>query len=256
MPFKSPRFAGNAVLEEILADPDTGTKKLAKHSPEDAVRLAQKALIDLHWVEPYRRADGTILVPPQFVDGDYGPWTTATVLAYKKRYGICYPPGDPNGTYDGYTGPRTLQRLDQHCHLLDEASAAISARVAELLATGAVQSIEIHADGLGLTVKPIRSSPGAYTSAVIDGEVGAIIYKHGLGAFAVYGDLYVEWVSRELQTGTGDATDTLGFPISDLLRGAGQEVLQVELGALTRDTATGAVTVTMTPGATVLRYEE
>ena len=113
MPFKSPRFAGNAVLEEILADPDTGTKKLAKHSPEDAVRLAQKALIDLHWVEPYRRADGTILVPQQFVDGDYGPWTTATVLAYKKRYGICYPPGDPNGTYDGYTGPRTLQRLHE-----------------------------------------------------------------------------------------------------------------------------------------------
>ncbi len=44
MDFASPRFAGNAVLEEILSDPDTGSKKLRKNSEGDAVRRVQKAL--------------------------------------------------------------------------------------------------------------------------------------------------------------------------------------------------------------------
>jgi hypothetical protein len=32
--FRSLRFSGDAVLEEILRDPDTGTKKLGPGSPE------------------------------------------------------------------------------------------------------------------------------------------------------------------------------------------------------------------------------
>jgi hypothetical protein len=32
--FRSPRFSGDPVLEEILRDPDTGTKKLGPESPE------------------------------------------------------------------------------------------------------------------------------------------------------------------------------------------------------------------------------
>ena len=68
MQFDSPRFAGDALLEDILNDPDTGTKKLQKHSPADAVRKVQQALFDMNW--PLR------MLPPitdesVFVDGRF-----------------------------------------------------------------------------------------------------------------------------------------------------------------------------------------
>jgi hypothetical protein len=47
--FKSLRFAGDPVLEEILNDPDTGTKKLQPGSDPDAVRRVQQAFFDLGW---------------------------------------------------------------------------------------------------------------------------------------------------------------------------------------------------------------
>ena len=42
--FRSPRFSGDAVLEEILRDPDTGTKKLGPGSPEaESIKKVQQA---------------------------------------------------------------------------------------------------------------------------------------------------------------------------------------------------------------------
>ncbi len=76
--FQSPRFAGDQVLEEILNDPDTGTKKLGPGSPPDSVRRLQQALYDLAWTFK--------ITPPvheqrDFVVGNYGPLTTKTVVA-------------------------------------------------------------------------------------------------------------------------------------------------------------------------------
>ena len=123
MQFSSPRFAGDPVLEEILADPDTGTKKLQKGSPKHSVIPVQQARFGLGWsgrIEPPERD------AQRFVDGDYGPVTTKTVLKYKEHYDIHFPPLAPTGSFDGFAGPRTLARLDKHCVLLYEAAAAIA----------------------------------------------------------------------------------------------------------------------------------
>lgn len=46
--FRSPRFSGDAVLEEILRDPDTGTKSLDRGSLEtESIKKVQQALFDL-----------------------------------------------------------------------------------------------------------------------------------------------------------------------------------------------------------------
>ena len=50
--FRSPRFSGDPVLEEILRDPDTGTKKLGPGSPEaESIKKVQQALFDLMWTQ-------------------------------------------------------------------------------------------------------------------------------------------------------------------------------------------------------------
>ena len=54
MQFKSPRFAGDVVLQQILDDPDTGTKKLQSGSDSSAVQKVQALLFDLDWL---RRLD-------------------------------------------------------------------------------------------------------------------------------------------------------------------------------------------------------
>jgi len=94
--FRSPRFVGDLVLEEILRDPDTGTKKLGPGSPEsDSIKKVQQALFDLMWTQ---RIDTPVSDPFQFVIGIFGPITSKTVLAYKRHYDIHFPPSAPTAS--------------------------------------------------------------------------------------------------------------------------------------------------------------
>ena len=116
--FRSPRFSGDAVLEEILRDPDTGTKKLGPGSPEaESIKKVQQALFDLMWTQ---RIDTPVSDPSQFVIGIFGPITSKTALAYKQHYDIHFPPDAPSGFIDHFVGPRTLDLLDEQCVLFDE----------------------------------------------------------------------------------------------------------------------------------------
>ncbi|HYO33103.1 MAG TPA: hypothetical protein VES21_09655 [Nocardioidaceae bacterium] len=257
MEFTSPRFAGNIVLEEILNDPNTGTKKLAKGSPSDAVSLVQRALRDLHWVAShFLTASGGVLLASQFVDGDYGPWTTATVLAYKRHYDIHFPPDAPVGTFDGFTGPTTLKWLDVHCTLLDEAAARIIQHVEDLHASGASPSLQLgEPDGLGRTTRPIRRSAGAQRHAMVDGAVGALVYKRDIGAFALHSQVFLEWVIRELAKGSGDSTGEVGFPTSDAFQTDTGSAVLVERGQISHDATTGISTFDLDPDLAVLHHD-
>jgi hypothetical protein len=78
--FRSPRFSGDPVLEEILRDPDTGTKKLGPGSPEaESIKKVQQALFDLMWTQ---RIDTPVSDPSQFVIGIFGPITSKTVTSW------------------------------------------------------------------------------------------------------------------------------------------------------------------------------
>lgn len=200
MAFESPRFAGNSVLEEILNDPDTGTKKLQKGSDLDAVRRVQQALFDLGWA---LRSNPPIPEPAIFVDGDYGPATTRVVLEYKTHYDLRYPPGDPNGFIDGYAGPRTLRKLDPQCVLLDEAAAAIDTKIAELSGSG------LTMQGTGPTTI-FDNSPGANRPAMIASTEGAVFYRRGVGAFEVHGAIFLAYTNEH-----GSAEGRLGYPVTD-----------------------------------------
>ncbi len=202
MQFDSPRFAGDAVLEDILNDPDTGTKKLQKHSPADAVRKVQQALFDMNW--PLR------MLPPitdesVFVDGDYGPATEATVLAYKQHYDIHFPPDAPTGSYDGLTGPRTLRKLDPQCVGFDAAAAAIEQKAADLQAAG----LTVELNQIRPTTAPVLNSSGSLRTAVIEVTDGAIFHERGIGAFEVHGAIFDEYKRQNGPSGS------LGFPVSD-----------------------------------------
>jgi Fungalysin metallopeptidase (M36)/Fungalysin/Thermolysin Propeptide Motif len=200
MDFASPRFVGNDILLEILNDPDTGQRKLGKGSDVDAVRRVQQALFDLGWSllisEPVADEE-------KFVDGDYGPATSETVVTYKTHYGLRFPPNDPNGIIDGFTGPRTLRNLDPQCVLLDEASAAIDARVQELQAAGV--TVEA-ADGTRI----FDDTPGAFRTATITGADGALFFRRGIGAFEVHGAIFASYTAEH-----GSAEGELGYPVSD-----------------------------------------
>jgi hypothetical protein len=103
--FRSPRFIGDRVLEAILRDPDTGTKKLGPGNLEkDSIKKVQQALFDLMWTQ---RIDTPVSDPFHFVIGIFGPITSKTVLAYKRHYDIHFPPSAPTGIIDHFVGPRT-----------------------------------------------------------------------------------------------------------------------------------------------------
>jgi len=236
--FMSSRFAGDPVLEDILNDPDTGTKKLQPGSPPDSVRRLQKALFDLGWtlrIHPplYEEAD--------FVVGNYGPRTTEAVLAYKTHYDIHFPPAAPVGVIDGLAGPRTFARLDEQCALLDEAIAVINQRIADLNAAGAAVQPLLQR----FATLPIERTSGTHSLATVAGAQGAILYKRGIGAFEVHGGIYDTYLNQ------GYASGPFGFPISDeRADGAGFRIANFENGAIRCELATGVVSVVwLTPGA-------
>jgi hypothetical protein len=202
MEFNSPRFAGDAVLEEILNDPDTGTKKLQSGSPADSVRRVQQALFDMGWS---LRIDPPVFDEAAFVDGDYGRRTTEAALAYKKRYDIHFPPSAPTGFYDGFTGPRTLQRLDQQSVMFDESVAAIESKALALQAAGV--SVQLSTDAPSTVT--ITGTHGVIRPALIAAANGALFHEHSVGAFEVHGAIFDTYMRQ------GNAAGALGFPVSD-----------------------------------------
>jgi hypothetical protein len=200
--FASPRFAGDDVLERILDDPDTGALKLGPGSPEQSVIALQQALFDLTWNQR--------IVPPvheeaDFVDGIYGPSTTAAVTAYKTQYDIHFPPSAPTGFIDGFAGPRTFRALDGHCVLLDEAIAAIREKEAALAADGTACEL-VNSEHATL---PILGTSGTFSPAHVDGASGAILFKRGIGAFEVHGPIFDAYLAGPFAGGG------FGFPVSD-----------------------------------------
>jgi hypothetical protein len=203
--FRSPRFRGDPVLEEIFADPDTGTKKLGPGSPErNSILKVQQALFDLLWTQ---RIDTPVSDPSQFVIGIFGPITSKTVLAYKRHYDIHFPRDAPAGLIDHFVGPRTLDLLDEQCVLFDECDAALAAKAAEVAAATGFRH-----DGPTL---PILNSFGAtriHTDGGIPGILSGLWFRRGLGtASRVFGPIYEEYERR------GFASGALGFPIFDQL---------------------------------------
>jgi hypothetical protein len=203
--FRSPRFVGDLVLEEILRDPDTGTKKLGPGSPKSgSIKRVQQALFDLTWTQ---RIDTPVSDPSQFVIGIFGPITSKTVLAYKQHYDIHFPPDAPTGIIDHFVGPRTLDLLDEQSVLFDECDAALAAKAAEVAAATGFRH-----DGPTI---PILNSFGATrirTSGGVPGILSGLWFRRGLGtASRVFGPIYEEYERQGFETGP------LGFPILDQL---------------------------------------
>jgi hypothetical protein len=232
MPFVSPRFSGDTVLEEIRNDPDTGTKKLGPGSPASSVEKVQQALFDLQWPQ---FNDPPVTDASTFVVGVYGPATTQAVLRYKTHYDIHFPPSDPAGSgfIDGFAGPRTLQRLDPQIALFDDAAAAIAAKALDLEAQG----ITVQLDTV-VGVFPLTDTRGLFQSATIDGSDGLIAFKRDTGAHEFHGNIAVEFGNQ------GGFAGRFGFPTSDEHDdGPGIRRSDFERGSLRLDVQTGTVSV-------------
>jgi hypothetical protein len=202
MPFVSPRFAGDHLLEEILKSGDTGERKLGPGSPAPSVRRVQQALFDLTWS---LLVDPPVIEEARFVDGDYGPATTRVVLAYKRHYDIHFPPSAPTGSFDGFTGPRTLGKLDFHVVLLDASRAAVLAKADLLRADGH----RVELDQTPPRAYPILGTRGILWLMKFDGVAGGILHHPDIGAFEVSGPLW------DTYNASGVAKGPLGFPTSD-----------------------------------------
>ena len=230
--FQSPRFTGDALLLDILNDPDTGTRKLGPGSPASSVATLQDALFDLMW--NLRTSEPVIHDRSEFVVGIYGPRTTEAVKAFKTRYGIHFPPSAPTGVIDGLAGPRTLARLDQTCVVLDKAIAQIAAKANDLLSRG----IDVTFDDNERVTLPFDGTSGTFSPAQIAGTDGAIFFKNHLGeANEVHGAIYQHYLQTFVQ-------GPLGFPITDeedLIDLPGFRISHFEHGRIRIDMATGIV---------------
>lgn len=227
--FRSPRFQGNAVLQDILDDPDTGTRKLQKHSDETAVALVQEAVYDLLWaLSP--TGSGAYPSRSAFVDGDYGPTTERAVLEYKRHYRIVFPPGDPGGFVDGFTGPRTLQKLDGHIAWRDLVRDVIDARVTAMQAAGEpVALAPIGSEPPPL--QPWRGSGGYLTwEATWGGQPALLVGTRPDIAFALRGGILARWLELDGCKGA------FGPPTSDVRPdGSGGFVCTFDGGELAED---------------------
>jgi hypothetical protein len=203
--FKSPRFANDPLLLEILNDPDTGTVKLGPGSPPASVMTLQEALFDLMW--NLRTSEPVIRDRSEFVVGNYGPKTTQAVTALKTRYGIHFPPSEPTGLIDGFAGPRTFAKLDELCVFLDGAVESIARKANELIDRG-VDVTFVNGDRL---TTPIDGTSGTLSLADIAGTSGAIYFKRGMGGEAneVHGNIFISYLE------SGGPRGPLGFPITD-----------------------------------------
>jgi LGFP repeat len=230
--FTSPRFIGDTVLEDILNDPDTGTKKLQSGSPAASVTSVQQALFDLGW---NLRASPAVEDENAFVDGGYGPATTRTVLNYKIYFDIHFPPTDPFGIYDGFAGPRTLNHLDSHIVLFDEAVDAINTKVSDLQAAGVGVQMPVS-NAISERFRIVPAAMGVGHLATIDGAAGTILFKRGVGAFEVHGPIFDTYGHE------GGPNDRFGFPTSDEHDdGPGFRRSDFEHGSLRLEQATGQV---------------
>jgi hypothetical protein len=234
--FTSPRFIGDAVLEDILNDPPAaGTKKLQHGSNATSVTAVQQALFDMGW---NFKANPPVEDETTFVDGDYGPSTERTVLNYKIYFDIHFPSTDPFGLYDGFAGPATLRHLDTHVVLFDEAVDAINAKVADLQAAGITVQMPVS-NALAERTRTVPAAMGAGHLATIDNTPGVIIFKRGVGAFEVHGPILDRYVASLGPNGV------LGFPTSDEEDdGTGFRRSEFEHGTLRLEVSSGTVDLT------------
>jgi hypothetical protein len=205
MDFLSPRFAGNAVLEAILNDPDTGQLKLGPGSNPDAVSLVQQALWDLRWALLFSRATEH----QNFVIGIYGPITSSVVKSFKERFDIHFPPSAPIGFIDAFAGPRTFAKLDRQCDRFDESADATDQLIDDLASEITITDADVEHPGLPPT-RPILGTTGVKrpvtTSDGSTDQIGSLFHKRGLGAFLVDGPIFEKYFEL------GSAEGSLGFP--------------------------------------------
>lgn len=100
---RSTILAGNARLE-IAASGGPSIKMAPPADDVEAVRRIQKALVELGFSMPVSFPKGPAGEP----DGEFGPETYRTVLAFQRREF----PKDP-GQWDGRVGKNTLGKMDE-----------------------------------------------------------------------------------------------------------------------------------------------
>jgi hypothetical protein len=209
MDFLSQRFAGNAVLEQILNDPDTGQLKLGPGGDRDAVSLVQQALWDLRWVLAFSPSTEH----QNFVIGIYGPITSNVVKSFKQRFDIHFPPSAPTGLIDEFAGPRTLAKLDRQCDRFDESAAATDQLIDDLEAEVTITDADVEHPGLPPT-RPVLGTTGVKrpvtTSDGSSSQIGSLFHKRGLGAFLVDGPIFEKYFEL------GSAAGSLGFPTTGI----------------------------------------
>jgi hypothetical protein len=218
MEFMSPRFAGNALLQQILDDPDTGTVKLQPGSPADAVKPVQKALLDLRWP-----AEAVPPVPlAGFDDGAFGGNTERTVLAYKRTFRVVFPGA---GSVDGFVGPRTLWLLDKHITWFDSLLTEVDGFIADLAASGA--SVVP-----GDAAKAIRQ-PALKRDVTVDGVEAAVFNSADTEPALVRSPILAAYLDR---------VRSFGAPVSEEQDGPdGTRDQLFQFGTLRHDPATGQV---------------
>ncbi len=127
--------------------------------------------------------------------------------------------------------------------LFDEAVDAINQKVVDLQAAGvSVQMPVSSAEPDRFRIVP--AAMGVNHLATIDGAVGAIFYKRGVGAFEVHGAIVQAYHDQGFSNGK------FGFPTSDEHDdGAGFRRSDFELGSILCELSTGQVTF-LGPAAT------
>ncbi len=216
--FASPRFAGDPLLHAILNDPDSGTVKLGPGSPSASVMLLQKALFDLGWPQ---RADPPISIESQFVIGVYGPVTTQSVVSYKTKYGIHFPPDDPTGFIDGFAGPRTMRALDAHCVLFDQCDSALQIKADEI-----EQALGNQHDPPTTAILDTNGATRMRTGGGVSSLGSGLWFKVGIGAFHVAHPFWPVYVEK------GSESGPLGFPVTDAVTSDGRTIQEFEGGQM------------------------
>lgn len=244
--FESIRFLGDPVLTDIRNDPDTGTKKLRKGSDAEAVGAVQGAIYDLHWAQNFPGEDH-YPTRVKFVDGDYGSTTNKSVLAFKTKYDIRFPPGDPKGVLDGFTGPRTLEKLDRQIAHRDRMSDVITDKVGVLQNAGAPVRLFPESDEPPPLTPWLGTGRYVYWWTNWDDPAGTVTGLIVAGAvddvFEVHGPILQAWWD------TGGAAGPFGPATSDVEPdGQGGYRSTFTNGAISVDAA-GAVTAQQGPVA-------